>query len=136
MQRVSNILPSNFRVSLAIVEFSYKHVELTRFLGFEPSRIYVKCEKTHTRQRAQINGWFYEPTSKRMDLNSRLSLILKNKKLFKLKTSKFKKCQIVIQCMLDLNGASDPQINISEKNLVLLAKLGATFDLDYYRQAK
>lgn len=125
-----------FRVSIAIVGFKYKHDELTKFLKVKPTKVHQKGVKSSSAVVARLNAWIFEPESKKIDVDSRMALIFKNKKLFKLKSSKLKNCKIVIQCMLDLNGGNEPRISISEKNIALLAKLGATFDLDYYEAAK
>lgn len=136
MRRIKKGKNSFFRVKIAILDFSYSHDRLTEFLGLKPSKTIVKGDKSVSGVNAMLNGWFFEPLSTKMDVNARLDLIFKNKKFLQLKQSKFKKCKVVIQCMLDLDGGTQPTINISEKNLELLVRMGASFDLDYYEAAK
>lgn len=136
MRKIRRDENSHFRLKIAIVNFNYSPDDLTDFLKIEPTKIHLKGIKSSAGVESKINGWFYEPKTKKLDVNSRLDLIFKKKKFFELKSSKFNKCEIVIQCMLDLDGNSDPIISLSEKSIAQLAKLGASFDLDYYKAAK
>ncbi len=116
------------------------HDDITRSMGMNPSKIYVKGERKNPNPKfpalAKENGWLLEPSNRYLPFEVQLQNLLQilESKIHIVKEYCFKyACEISCGVFIYFeNGESTPSIHLNSEYNRIIRELNLSFDVDIY----